>query len=461
MTSRIPGQSLNRRDFLTFGAKTMASAGLIATAGSLQTALAAATDTSGYKALVCVFLSGGNNGFNTIVPTSQNAYDVYRRSRSNLALAQGSLLPLNGTASDGNSYGLHASCTDLRTLFNAGRVAVLGNVGPLIVPTSKAQFVAGSVPLPPQLFSHIDQQIHWWTSNPTSTLRHGWAGRIADLYTRNGYNPRLAMNINVGGSNYWQEGSESIPYVLGPGGAPTRVATSSGYRNNLRRDAALALLNEAGGNPNIFTSEFTGIENHARSKVSLVNDAFAQSGSFTTQFQEENGDSGLAAQLRAVARTIRARSQIGDSRQIFFVNMGGFDTHNGELNTQGNLLRMLSRSINAFQSAMNEIGQQNNVTLFTASDFGRSLGSNGDGSDHAWGNHHMIVGGAVRGGYYGRMPSLELNGADDASNGRVLPTTATDQYAATLAKWFGVADADLPVIFPNLANFPTRTLGFI
>ena len=422
--------SMNRREFLSFSGKAAASAGMMATAGSLQTGLAAATDTSGYKALVCIFLSGGNNGFNTIVPTTTAAYNTYRTTRSNLALSQASLLPLNGTASDGNSYGLNGNCTELRTLFNAGRVAILGNVGTLIVPTTKAQFTAGSVPLPPQLFSHIDQQIHWWTSIPNSTARNGWAGRIADLYTRNGYKPRLAMNINVGGSNYWQEGAESIPYVLGSNGAPTRLATESDYRNGLRRQAALALLGQGSANASIFTSEFSSIENNAQSKVQLVNDALAASGTFTTQFQEELGDSGLASQMRAVASTIRARSQIGDSRQIFFVNMGGFDTHNNELAGQGSLLRILSKNINAFQSAMNEIGQQNNVTLF-------------------------------RGGYYGRMPSLVLNGADDASNGRVLPTTSTDQYAATLARWFGVAASDLPVVFPNLANFPTRTLGFL
>ena len=453
--------SMNRREFLTYGAKTAASASLIATAGSLQTALAATTDTSGYKALVCVYLNGGNNGFNTIVPTTTAAYNTYRTSRTNLALSQASLLALNGAASDGNSYGLNANCTELRTLFNAGRMAILGNVGPLIVPTTKAQFQAGSVPLPPQLFSHLDQQIHWWTSIPNSTERLGWAGRIADLYSRNGYNPRLAMNINVGGSNYWQEGGESIPYVLGSNGAPTRVTTRSGWRNGLRQQAARDLLAQGTGSSPLLTSEFGSIEVNAQAKVNIVNDAFDASGNFTTQFQEEAGDYNVAAQLRAVARTIRARSQIGDSRQIFFVNMGGFDTHNSELQTQGNLLRLLSRAINSFQSAMNEIGQQNNVTLFTASDFGRSLGSNGDGSDHAWGNHHMIVGGAVRGGYYGRMPSLALNGADDAANGRVLPTTSTDQYAATLARWFGVAASDLPVVFPNLANFPTQTLGFL
>lgn len=461
MDFQNPNHRVNRREFLTFGAKTMASAGLLATAGSLQTALAAATDTAGYKALVCVFLSGGNNGFNTIVPLSSSAYDTYRTTRTNLALPQASLLPLNGTASDGNTYGMNGNCAPLQSLFNTGRMAIVGNVGPLIVPTTKAQFQAGSVPLPPQLFSHLDQQIHWWTSRPDSTERLGWAGRIADLYTRNGYNPRLAMNINVGGSNYWQEGGESIPYVLGPNGAPTRFTTRSGWRNGTRRQAALDLLAQGTGSAPLLTSEWGGIELNAQSKVSLVNNALAQSGSFVTQFQDEAGDHGIASQLRAVARTIRARSQIGDSRQIFFVNMGGYDTHNDELSLQGNLLRMLSRAINSFQSAMNEIGMQDSVTLFTASDFGRSLGSNGDGSDHAWGNHHMIVGGAVRGGYYGKMPSLALNGPDDAANGRVLPTTSTDQYAATLARWFGVADADLPVVFPNLVNFPTRTLGFV
>lgn len=459
-SSKTPG--FNRREFLSFGGRAAASASILATMGGLQSALAATADTTGYKALVCLFMAGGNNGFNTIVPTTAAGYTTYQRSRSNLALAQNSLLALNGVASDGYSYGLHPSCTDLRTLFNAGRAAVLGNVGTLVTPTTVAQARAGSVPLPLQLFSHSDQQTAWWTSIANGSERFGWAGRIADMYQRQGTNSRLAMNINVGGANYWQEGAAVNPYVLGPNGAPTRLTTDDSYfRGGARRQAALDLLNQSNGNANLMVSEFASIEANAASKVLLVNNALSAAGDITTVFPSFPGDNGLGSQLRAVARCIKARTQIGDSRQIFFVRLGGFDTHNNELAGQADLLNIVSRNIGAFQNAMTEIGQANNVTLFTASDFGRSLGSNGDGSDHAWGNHHFIVGGAVKGGFYGRMPNLTIEGPDDIGAGRIVPTTSTDQYAATLARWFGVADADLNTLFPNLGNFSTRTLGFL
>ena len=222
-----------------------------------------------------------------------------------------------------------------------------------------------------------------------------------------------------------------------------------------------ALLDQATGNANLMVSEFAAIESNAASKVGIVNSALSAAGPVSTQFPAFPGDNGLGAQFRAVANCIKARSQLGDSRQIFFVRLGGFDTHNNELGGQANLLNMVSKNVAAFWAAMGEIGLQNNVTLFSASDFGRSLGSNGDGSDHAWGNHHFILGGAVKPGYYGRMPNLAIGGPDDMGAGRAVPTTSTDQYAATLARWFGVADADLPTVFPNLVNFATRTLGFL
>jgi len=463
LSESIYNSGLSRRAFLTQSAKLAGSASLLGTVGSFQRALAAGTtaDTTGYKALVCVYLDGGNNGFNTLVPTTQAGYNTYAASRSNLALSRSSLLSLSGTASDGYAYGLNAACPELRTLFNSGRLAVLGNVGTLVQPTTKAQALSG-LNLPLQLFSHIDQRTAWWTSLPDQPARLGWGGRIADLYDAQGYRTPLAMNINIGGVNYWQEGGRVMPYVLGPKGAPELFPITSTYRNGLRQQATRDLLNQAASHPNLLVAELAALENSAISKVDVVNSALAAAGDVSTAFPAFLGDQELGAQLRAVARCIKAHEQIGDARQIFFVNFGGFDTHNNELNGQAERLQILSKNLKSFWDALNEIGEQNNVTVFTASDFGRGLGSNGDGSDHAWGNHQFILGGAVRGGsYYGAMPSLALGSDDDIGVGRIIPTTSTDQYGATLARWFGVPDAALNTVFPNLPNFGARRdLGF-
>jgi uncharacterized protein (DUF1501 family) len=397
------------------------------------------------------------------VPQSAAGYSVYQQSRTGLALNPSTLLPLNGAASDGYAYGLHPSCAELRTLFNAGNAAVLCNVGTLVQPTTPAQARANGVPLPPQLFSHIDQQTAWQTSIVNSPKRYGWAGRVADLYAAQGTHSNLGMNINVGGPNYWQEGVRTNPYVLGANGAPVLTdASSTSYRNGLRAQAVQALVSQAGSDSNLLVSQYAAVQNSAASKVVTVNNAFSAAGDLTTAFPSHDQDNGLGQQLHQIARMIKARSQIGDARQIFFANIGGFDFHQNHLTSQNLMLQLVSQNINAFWTAMGELGMQKNVTLFTASDFGRTLGSNGSGTDHAWGSHHMIVGGAVQGGkYYGQMPSLKVGGADDLGSGHIIPTTSTDQYAATLAQWFGVAAADLPALFPNLNNFSAKNLGFL
>lgn len=453
--------ALSRRQFLSNSARLAAGSTLLGTVGSFQRAFAATADTSGYKALVCLYMAGGNDGFNTIVPRTATGYTTYAATRRSLALTQTELLPLNGVASDGNAYGFNPSCADLQTLFNNGNMAILGNVGTLVQPTSVAQAKAGTVTLPLQLFSHIDQQTAWWTSIPDQAARFGWAGRVADLYNAQGYTPRIAMNINIGGVNYWQEGRQAMPYVLGPGGAPVLLASNDPYRSGLRQQATKDLLAQAGNDSNLMVAELARIQNNAAAKVSIVNSALSAAGDVKTAFPSYPGDSNLGAQLHEVARCIKAQAQIGDSRQMFFVNIGGFDTHNNEKALQSAQLSIVSKNVGSFWAALNEIGAQNNVTLFTASDFGRTLTTDGDGADHAWGNHHFIVGGAVRAGYYGKMPSLILNGPDDLGAGRIVPTTSTDQYAATLSRWFGVPDAELDGLFPNLANFASRDLGFL
>lgn len=449
---------LSRRDFLYLAGGALAASNFLVDSVS-------AASTSGYKALVCLYLNGGNDGFNWLVPTTPAAYSTYATSRSTMGLSSSSLLSLTGTASDGNAYGLHPSCTELQSLFNAGHVAFVNNVGPLIQPTTVAQAQSGSVPLPPQLFSHVDQTTAWMTAYPQSQERYGWAGRIADALTAQNGSPNLAFNINVGGTNYWQDGRVTNAYVLGTNGAPSTSIFNNGiYRGGARAAIAKTLLAQAQNDSNLMVAEHAAIWQNAADKVAFVNNALSASGDFTTTFPAAaiaGNDWYLSQQLHEVARVIKAQSQIGDARQIFFVQMGGFDTHDGELTTQAQLLGYVSQYVNVFYNAMTEINQQNNVTLFTISDFGRTLSANNDGTDHGWGNHQMVVGGAVNGGYYGQMPSLALGSPNDFGLGRMVPTTSCDQYAATLANWFGLSSSDLATVFPNLANFPNSNLGFV
>jgi uncharacterized protein (DUF1501 family) len=460
-------RKISRRDALCAGAAVIASADVFGGLGTKR-AIAANPYVSGYKALVCVNLSGGNNAFNMIVPTTPAAYATYQASRTNLAIDSTTLLPLNGMASDGNQYGFHPSCPELQSLFNAGNLAIVGNVGTLVQPTTVAQAQAGSVPLPPQLFSHIDQSGQWMTSIPQSQELIGWAGRLADVLLANEVPVHLAFNINMTqGSNAWQTGKNANQYVLGVGAAPTLVALTDNYLNNTRSKAIQALLAQAASDSSPFVNAYESVIASANSKAALINQALTTAGDLTTQFPNapgdggQTGDQGFDAQLHEVARVIKAASTLGDVRQMFFVSIGGFDTHNAELATQKNLLQFVSSYLNNFWKGMGEINMQDNVTVFTLSEFGRTLGSNGDGSDHAWGSHQLILGGAVKGGYYGTMPSLKVGGPDDFGLGRLVPTTSTDQVAATLASWFGVAAADITTMFPNLSNFSTSSLGFL
>jgi uncharacterized protein (DUF1501 family) len=463
-----------RRDILRYGAATLATSTVLGRLCRPLIAHAASPYVTGYKALVCVFLTGGNNGFNMVVPTTQAAYNTYAASRTNLSIAQNTLLPLNGKASDGNAYGLHPSCPELQALFNAGNLAIVANVGTLVQPTTVAQAQAGSAPLPPQLFSHVDQQNQWSTSIPQSPNLYGWGGRIADLLGTKGVTAKLGFNIDVAGANYWQQGATTLPYTLGTSGAPTLAVTGSGF-SQTRAKAVLALQTQATTDPSPFVQAYQSVAANAASKVVLVNNALTAAGDLTTPFPSNPGDGGLTGdqgfdlQLHEVARVIKAQTQIGDARQLFFVTLGGFDTHNGELATQKQLLTYVSSYLNNFWLAMGEINMRQNVTVFTMSDFGRTLGSNGQGtsgnvtagSDHGWGNHALVLGGAVKGGFYGTMPNLTIGGPNDFSTGRLVPTTSTDQYAATLTSWFGIAQADVSTTFPNLANFPVSNLGFM
>lgn len=460
---------MNRRRFLKAAA---AGAFAYAFGRTPQAAFAATSGTlaafDDYKALVCVFLLGGNDSFNMIVPRSDLEYDEYAAARQNLAIAQSSLLPLNPLAPDpgGALYGLHPSLAEVATLFEQDMAcAIVANVGPLLEPTTKAQFLAKSVRLPPQLFSHNDQQDQWHALKGEAAALSGWGGRIADALVSPGL-PRpldqpLAVNLSLSGQSLFQTGVASVPYTMGPTGpVPLFGLEDADPLSSARRAAFDAVI--GADYPTIYGRAYAQVQQRARQAAGTIGDALAAVRSsnalpFTTPFPA----SPLGTQLRTVAELIAARDRLQVNRQIFFVATGGFDTHDAQVADQPGLLANVSRSLAAFYRATVEMGVAPGVTAFTQSDFGRTLTSNGDGTDHAWGGNQLVIGGAVAGRtIYGRYPLLRIDGPDDVGGGRMIPAVSCDQYTATLAAWFGVPDAALAGIAPHIGNFAERNLGF-
>ena len=450
---------LSRRQLLKHGACSAAGlAGLQALWNLGLVSSAAAQGAGGgndYKALVCIFLFGGNDSFNLLVPRDGTHYNAYAASRTNLAIPQNQLLPITPNTSDGSQYGLHPSCPELQSLFAAGRLAIVANVGSLLYPMTKAQFLNDTVQRPPQLFSHYDQQFQWMTSLPDSNEGFGWAGKTAELLQALNGSSALSMNITLLGANTWQVGPTVAPFSMGTGG-PQGLTGFWGQQGQRRYVSFQQLLNRQ--TPNLLEKAFADTQKRAIDTNALLESALAGAAPLTTVFP----DSYLGAQLAMIARTIQIRGTLGVRRQVFFCGMGGFDSHDNQNQDQPGLFADLSRCMNAFEAAMVELGTENMVTTFTASDFARTLTSNGDGSDHAWGGVQLVMGGSVAGkDVYGTYPSLALDGPDDIDGGRILPTTSVDEYSATLAKWLGVQSGDMPTVFPHLSRFAHPDLGFM
>lgn len=460
---------LNRRRFL----QALAAGGFAHAFGRTpQVAFAAASGAQAafddYKALVCVFLFGGNDSFNMVVPRSNAEYAEYAASRQNLAIAQSSLLPINPLLPDPNGalYGLHPSLAEIAALFEQDEAcAIVANMGPLIEPVTKAQFQDKSVRLPPQLFSHNDQQDQWHALKGEATARSGWGGRVADVITGPGVpaplTQALAVNLSLSGQSLFQTGAVTVPYTMGAAGPVELFGLEGSDPLSLARRAAFDTVLGA-SYPSIYERGYARVQQSARRSAGTFGAALASVRSpnaapFTTAFPA----SPLGTQLRTVAEMIAVRDQLQVNRQIFFVATGGFDTHDAQAADQPGLLANLSRCLGAFYRATVEMGVAPMVTAFTQSDFGRTLTSNGDGTDHAWGGNQLVVGGAVAGRrIYGRYPLLRIDGPEDVGGGRMIPTVSCDQYAATLAAWFGVPDTHLSAVAPHLANFAQRDLGF-
>jgi uncharacterized protein (DUF1501 family) len=481
---------LTRRQFLRQAAcATVGTAALTAAIRDLRfmNAAVAQSNINDYKALVCIFLAGGNDSNNLIIPTIQSEYNNYSSIRSDvLAIplsggpANQIVLPLSPLNNDGHGYGLHPACPELAALFGEGKLAMLFNAGTLVFPMTRVQYQGGILQKPPQLFSHADQVTQWQTSVPDQVPLTGWGGRCADLLASVQPNAPISLSVTLAGANTFEVGNIVSQYSVSTGGA-IALSSVSGAR-------LTALTNILGlPYPNMQAQAYAGVAQHAINTGALLNNSITNTvasnfwtNGFPTTISSPTGGnafgSSLLSQLKMVARLIEAGSRplanggFGMKRQIFFCQVGGYDLHTGQtpgpgsttIGAHANLLAELSQSMFYFQRAMEQLNLSNNVTSFTSSDFGRTFPCNGQGSDHGWGSHHLILGGAVNGRKtYGKFPTLAVNGPDDTNTGRWIPTTSIDQYFATLATWFGVDNNNLATVFPNLGRFSPSNLGFI
>jgi uncharacterized protein (DUF1501 family) len=440
----------SRREFLkrccTFGA-----AGAAAHLSRFGLMTAQAQSPGDYKALVCIFLFGGNDNNNTVAPTGAG-YQAYATMRGGLAIPQAQLLPV------GSVYGLHPRLLNLKALYDQGKAAMMLNVGTLVQPTTKQLIQSRQVMLPKNLYSHSDQTTQWQTSNPLAAGGTGWGGRVNDVVAPG---TQFPPGVSVSGNSGLLAGATAGSVTMSPGSNFGLSSFGNQTAMNARFAALQQILTFDSGVQLIASS--SGVLTNALRAAQEINAALNSGPPLQTVFP----NTGMGRQLQQVARVIQVRNALGMTRQIFFAGMGGFDSHSNLIADQDRLFQQLDGAIGPFQTALAELGAEPNVITFTESEFGRTGNASAtDGSDHAWGAHHFMFGGPVRGGAaYGTFPNLQLGGSDDAGNrGLWIPTTGLDQFAGTMASWFGVPDAQLTTtVFPNLANWPAaqRKLAFI
>ena len=441
---------------------------------------AAAQSADGYKAMVCLFMAGGNDAFNTVLATDTTSWNEYLRLRNTGgadsihlpgAGETGGVLPIvPATAQTGRAFGLHPQLAPLKDLFDNGRAAIVANVGTLIQPASLAQYKAGSVALPPKLFSHNDQQSTWQSGSPEGASV-GWGGRVADVAGSLNTHAMFTA-ISAAGNTVFLSGRQVRQFQVGQAGAvPIRGLSGSLYGSTGGAGALQAIINDTGSD--LIEQEHVTVVQRAISSQNMLSGAMLAAGAGGVPnpppyINPNTGGSGvnpLAVQLQTVARIIGGRAILGVKRQVFYVTLGGFDTHDRQKALHADLMARLAHALAYFDTtlaALQGTDLRRQVTTFTASDFGRTFSSNGDGTDHGWGAHHFVVGGAVKGrDIYGAFPVTGVGHALDVGSGSLLPTTSVDQYGATLAKWFGVADSQLAEVFPNIGNFSRRDLGFM
>jgi len=443
----------SRRNFIRIGA---ASLGTLALPRFAEIPAFAQTG-SDYRALVCVFLYGGNDSNNTIVPMDDPSYKAYLAARGSLVIPSTSLTRVQSAS--GAPYAFFSVLQEVASMFSSKELAVVANVGSLVQPLTRALYQAAQAPIPANLFSHADQQQQWQSSIAQGNSPTGWGGRVADYVAAQGMNSSTFPTfVSVAGNTLEGSGAKTQMLAIAPGQSLSLAGFNSSAASEVRLNALTHLLTLNSGVSLAQAANSTMSMSIADAKALAA--ALGRAAPLTTHFPATT----LGQQLQQVAQIIQVQSYLGMRRQVFFCSVGSFDTHTGELPTLNTLYPELSQALAAFYSATQEIGMAQNVTTFTESDFNRTFQcTSGDGSDHAWGGHHLVLGGAVRGGQiYGKFPTFELGGPDDTdTRGRWIPSTSIDQYGATLCSWFGIPDSAMNSVFPNLANFATRKLGFL
>ncbi|HEX4824418.1 MAG TPA: DUF1501 domain-containing protein [Candidatus Polarisedimenticolaceae bacterium] len=455
MTTRRRQGDVPRRDRRRFlGQASCAAVGTTAlfnTILNLRMFNALAAPTDDYRALVCLFLSGGIDSYNVLVPLGDAEHQEYAAVRGDLALPQNVLLPITPATPDGKTYGLHPGLPELQALFAAGQLGLVANLGTLAEPTTLDAYRRGTANLPVGLFSHSDQQMAWQSGIPDQRSPIGWAGRMADVMDSGNCDPNIGMNISLSGNNIWQSGRMTSHYTISENGAvPLWDYRGTSPSAMVRTDAVDSLL--ALQYRHLFEKVFAAKMRGAIDAQVDFSNALASIPPLQTQFSNTS----LSRKFRMIAMTIAAREALCMKRQTFFIDWGGWDMHDEVILNQSTMLPIVSHALSEFHAALVELGVSDAVTTFTASDFGRTLTSNGRGSDHAWGGNHIVMGPAIPGGdLYGSYPSLYAGNDLDTGRGRLIPTTSVDEYFAQLAVWFGVSTADLDVILPNIGRFWT------
>jgi uncharacterized protein (DUF1501 family) len=440
-------------------------------------AMAQSGGTSDYRALVCVFMQGGNDGHGTVIATDPDSFAAFTQARSGapgLAYPLSQLLPITlNTPQSGRTFALNPALTGVQNLFNAGRAAIVANTGTLVVPATKAQVNANSVPLPDSLFSHFDQTAAWQAiaSNGGSSEHVGWGGSVADVIESMGTNTNSMFTcISTAGIALFLSGQTSFQLnVTSAGPIPIGGLNTSAFGMQAASNPLASILSAE--ETNLFAKEYEVVVDRSIQAQAMLATAMLPAGvggvpnpqQYLDPMTKKLTDNPLASSFQTIARIIGGRSSLGVNRQIFYVQLGSFDTHTNQAIQHAQLLTQLGEALEYFDGLMTTAGLGNQVTTFTASDFGRTLTCNSSGTDHGWGSHHLVVGGAVQGqNMYGQYPIIGVNQANDVGAGRLVPTTSVDQYAATLARWFGLSDGQIRQVFPNFGNFGTSPyLGFM